>query len=160
MEAVDLLHRAEAAGLRVSHNGDSLVVRGPRSVASLSLVEELRQHKDGLLAYLRGEGQSTVAFEDSLPLGAVPLLDRLRKGIQWLTTTHKELMATEVLHTRQEALFLKALDEWDRLEAQLRTVFPQYQMCVLGPERRCPEEAPVTCRWCADAKTPLGKHDA
>lgn len=148
MEAINLLRRAEAAGLRVSHEGDSLLVRGPKSIASLDLVEEIREHKVVLLAYLRGEGQSTIASKEILPEGTVRLLRRLRTGITWLTTTHQELIATAALHTVQEEHLLEMLDLWDHLEATLRFVYPEYRACVLGHAQRCPDQSPVSCRWC------------
>ncbi|HVA03481.1 MAG TPA: hypothetical protein VMU64_06985 [Acidimicrobiales bacterium] len=50
MGPLDLLHRAQEAGLRLAVHGDRIVVTGPESAAAL--VEELKAHKPELLALL------------------------------------------------------------------------------------------------------------
>lgn len=54
MDALDLLTNAYAAGLTVHvDDGDRLLVRGPRSAASV--VEQIRQHKADMLAVLKAQ---------------------------------------------------------------------------------------------------------
>jgi hypothetical protein len=50
VDVVSLLERAAAAGLKVSREGDRLVVRGPKSAESLA--KELLRHKPAVIAAL------------------------------------------------------------------------------------------------------------
>lgn len=61
MEGLDLLQRAQAAGLDVSVDGDTLVIRGPRSADALA--HRLLAHKADLLTLLAPQGVSP----DGLP---------------------------------------------------------------------------------------------
>ncbi len=65
MDVLNLLRQARAAGLRVSHDGDRLDVRGP--VERSYFAEELGQHKAEVLAALRAEAaqqNSVLAHQD------------------------------------------------------------------------------------------------
>jgi len=52
MDIVALLRRAQAVGLKVWVHGESLEIEGIPSQNALALVEELRHHKQELLAFL------------------------------------------------------------------------------------------------------------
>ena len=52
MDIMTLLQRARAVGLKVRADGDSLKIEGIPSPDALALVEELRHHKQELLAFL------------------------------------------------------------------------------------------------------------
>jgi hypothetical protein len=60
MDAVGLLERAEAAGLKVTTNGDKLVVRGPRSAEALAL--ELIKNKPEVIEVLRTPSPFDIPF--------------------------------------------------------------------------------------------------
>jgi hypothetical protein len=55
MDAVSLLEEARAAGLEVRTEGDQLVVRGPKRLATLAL--RVLDHKPAILAILEDVGE-------------------------------------------------------------------------------------------------------
>ena len=50
MDCIELLKRAEQAGLKVTQEGDRLKIRGPRSASAIA--EELVANKDAVLEAL------------------------------------------------------------------------------------------------------------
>ena len=100
MEGLDLLLRAQAAGLDVSVDGDSLVIRGPRSADALAL--SLLAHKADLLTLLARQD----ANPDGLPafhrdlfttvrdtMGAGAALDLLPSLVLGARLTNAEIAA-------------------------------------------------------------------
>ena len=73
-----LLREAEAAGLRISVEGEVLRVRGPKAGASVA--EQLAAHKPEVLALLTSEKEQAIqrrmdAFRAQIPeRGAIPFL--------------------------------------------------------------------------------------
>ena len=73
MEGLDLLQRAQAAGLDMSVDGATLVIRGPRSADALA--RELLTHKGHLLTLLARQDASP----DGLPAFHRDLLTTVRE---------------------------------------------------------------------------------
>ena len=83
-----------------------------------------------------------------LPKGGALLLQRLRKGVEWLTEIHNRLLESGERYTALEDRFLEGIDRFDALDYQLRFVYPEYEVCIFGPDHRCPDDSPVSCRAC------------
>ena len=130
MDVSAVLDRLTALGVTVDVDGDELVLR-PGSLVPDLMLEEVRTVKPELLAYLQ-------------------LLERLRRGTEWLTTVNAELLALPDagVGSGQEREFCHGLELWDHLEKLLRLVYPDYTDCILGPGHRCPAAAPVRCAAC------------
>ena len=109
--------------------GEDNLRLSPGSAVPPDLVEAVGAHKQGIIAVSR-------------------LLERLRMGIGWLTETHLGLLEEREIYQGMEGRFVKALDGWDALDAELREGHG-YQGCVMGPAGRCPDDSPVSCRGCA-----------
>lgn len=138
MDGISLLEEAAGAGLKVRRDGNTLVIRGPRSAERLA--KRLLEHKPEVLNLLE---------HPELPAGAVRLLERLRKGIEWLMVTWQRLSEAQDIEERMREHYLRALDTWDGLEAMLRFTYPEYRGCVLGRGQHCPPQSPISCRACA-----------
>lgn len=83
MEGLGLLDRARAAGLRVSADGDMLVIRGPRSADGLA--RELLEHKGEILALLRYHQMGPSGDGQPPPLGRPPRSrEELARLVDWL----------------------------------------------------------------------------
>ena len=84
------------------------------------------------------------------------LLQRLRRGSEWLTTSNSHLfsMPHAGVDTAEERRFCEGLALWDELEHELRSTYPDYSVCILGPGLRCPAAAPVRCQACASTTEP------
>ena len=78
------------------------------------------------------------------------LLQRLRRGTEWLTTSNSHLfsMPRAGVGTGEERRFCEGLALWDELEHELRSAFPDHNGCILGAGQRCPAAAPVRCAAC------------
>lgn len=76
------------------------------------------------------------------------LLSRLQAGSQWLTAQH-QAWPEDQPDTASDERFSVALAAWDEMERPLRLVFG-YEACVFGPDRRCLDDAPVICDFCAE----------
>jgi hypothetical protein len=92
-------------------------------------------------------------FNEIIPFEPNPvadhLLSRLQAGSKWLTAQHKAWLEGNP-DSASDARFSTALDAWAELKRSLRAVFG-YEGCVFGPDRRCPEDAPVLCDFCVDS---------
>jgi hypothetical protein len=73
------------------------------------------------------------------------LLARLQAGSRWLTDQH--LAWVEGKGAASDERFSAALEAWDLMERLLREVYG-YDGCIFGPDRRCPDDAPVICDFC------------
>lgn len=76
------------------------------------------------------------------------LLNRLRAGSQWLTAQHLAWLEGSP-DAGSDERFSVALAAWTEMERSLRLVFG-YEGCVFGPDRRCPDDAPVICDFCME----------
>lgn len=78
------------------------------------------------------------------------LLTRLKKGVAWLTDAQERLLAMERVGrgTELETQFLDAIALWDSLDMALWNIYPEFQGCVLAPNK-CLSDAPIRCRGCA-----------
>lgn len=75
------------------------------------------------------------------------LVNRLRKGHQWLMTEYQKQM-DDAPDAATTGLFGKALATWGELEQTLRVVH-SYEGCIFGEGQRCPDNAPMVCDTCA-----------
>ena len=77
------------------------------------------------------------------------ILDRLQRGQDWLTQTHRKLLAMPDLGigSDMEQRFLAGLDLFDDLDHKLRAEWG-FRGCIQGQGQQCPSEAPVRCRGC------------
>jgi hypothetical protein len=100
----------------------------------------------------RNMGLDPTKENEKSPVLANPLvdhlLDRLRKGLEWLTAQHQAWDNGDPDATSDKA-FSAALAAWTEMEQSLRAVF-DLEGCVLGPDQQCPEDAPVRCDACCD----------
>ena len=134
MDTPTLVGNLDALGFKLRIDGDLLLVE-PGSRLTDALAQEIRVHKPAIIEY------------------QADLTDRLRKGIDWLSSTSAELLAmTEPnagVGSWVEALFVESLDLWDRLERQLRAVYG-FPGCVMdsGEGQQCPDRSPVRCLAC------------
>jgi hypothetical protein len=76
------------------------------------------------------------------------LLSRLQNGSRWLSAQHLAWLEGNPDAASDER-FSVALAAWGELERSLRLVFG-YDGCACGPDRRCPEDAPVICDFCME----------
>ena len=74
------------------------------------------------------------------------LLSRLRAGSDWLAVHHVAWLRNSP-HAADDERFSVALAAWSEMERSLRLVWG-YEGCILGPDRSCPPESPVTCDSC------------
>ena len=83
------------------------------------------------------------------------LLQRLRRGSEWLITSNSHLfsMLRAGVDTAEERRFCEGLALWDELEHELRSTFPDHTGCILGAGPRCPAAAPVRCAACVGSAT-------
>jgi hypothetical protein len=139
MQAIEILDAFRKLEITARVNGDKLVVE-PGSKLPPELVAEVRQHKSELMTLL------SPPYPE-----ASRLLSRLRAGGKWLTSQHKAWLEGKRTAVSDER-FSAALEAWDLMERSLRMVFG-YEGCVFGPDRRCPEAAPVVCDFCAKDKS-------
>ena len=77
------------------------------------------------------------------------LLQRLMAGIRWMEHQHRAWLNGQP-GAETDKRFSVVLEGWDLLEKKLRQEYG-YEGCVLGPDQRCPEEAPVRCDSCVAA---------
>ena len=78
-------------------------------------------------------------------------LARLRKGQRWLDEQFSLWLADDDSGVSDD-LFMKMLDEWDRLERELRSLWA-LEGCV--NEIGCPDDGVVRCLECASARLAL-----
>ena len=82
-----------------------------------------------------------------MPEAEVPLdglLERLRRGSEWLAMRNEQLCEADVTYDRQ---FDDLLHMWDELESALRVVH-NFQHCIFGEGLRCPDDNVITCAAC------------
>ena len=137
----ELVREARDLGAEFRLEGDSITVESPSGLPR-GLMAELRAHKPEVRRHLG--------------IGHGLLLERLRRGTEWLTTVNGELLALPDagVGSEQEGRFCEGLELWDHLEKLLRFVYPDYTSCILGPGQRCPAAAPVRCQACASTPEP------
>ena len=75
-EADEVVQRLEAQGVRLSLNGERLVVDGPVEVLTEAKLAELRLRRLDLIAYLRGDRSRGIR--------------RLEGGVAWIPKPHCE----------------------------------------------------------------------
>ena len=140
----ELVREARDLGAEFRVAGDEIMVKAPTRLPR-GLMAELRARKPEVRRHL-GIGQGL-------------LLERLRRGTEWLVIVNAELLALPDagVSSEQERQFCEGLELWDRLEKLLRFVYPDYTDCILGPGQRCPAAAPVRCAACvaATAEEPI-----
>ena len=132
----ELVREARDLGAEFRVAGNAITVKSPARLPR-GLMAELRAHKPEVRKHLG--------------IGRGLLLERLRRGTEWLTTVNAELLALldAGVGSEQERQFCEGLALWDHLETLLRFVYPDYSACILGSEQRCPAAAPVRCAACA-----------
>ena len=149
MDGVELLKRAEEAGLIVTCVGDNLGIHGPKSAENI--VREITAHKSEVMAILR---DGTLA-----PVKAGELRARLRKGIDWFVAVDPKLWDENdypvaggsrlPIGWNGSALETKMMDQllkWLELERLLRTLY-EYKGCIYD-SGECPDDSPVKCSGC------------
>ena len=131
----ELVREAQDLGAQFRVAGDEIMVKAPTRLPR-GLMAELRAHKPEVRRHLG--------------IGRGLLLERLRRGTEWLTIVNAELLALPDagVGSEQERQFCEGLALWDHLEKLLRFVYPNYITCILGPGQRCPAAAPVRCAAC------------
>lgn len=136
----ELVREAQDLGAQFRVAGDEIMVRAPTRLPR-GLMAELRARKPEVRKHLVGRGL---------------LLERLRRGTEWLTIVNSELLALPDagVGSEQEGRFCEGLELWDHLEKLLRFVYPNFITCILGPGQRCPAAAPVRCQACASTTEP------
>ena len=139
-ELVELVESLEA---RVWVDGDRLELNTPTDFPD-NLIEDLRRHKQAVITSLATE---------RLPTGASRLLQRLRKGHQWLSETQLRLLDERDVYEGMEERFLYGIDLWDNMDSLLRQLYG-YKGCVMGSVGRCPDDSPISCRGCAGRSSP------
>jgi hypothetical protein len=75
------------------------------------------------------------------------LLRRLVNGQKWLTL-ELEKWATDNQNAASDTNLQKTIDGWVAMEIQLREQHG-YRGCIHGEGRRCPENVPAVCNFCA-----------
>ena len=132
----ELVREARDLGAEFRVDGDAITVKAPAPLPP-GLMAQLRAHKPEVRKHLG--------------IGRGLLLERLRRGTEWLTTVNAELLALPDVGvgSEQERQFCEGLELWDHLEKLLRFVYPDYTDCILGLGQRCPAAAPVRCAACA-----------
>ena len=137
----ELVRKARDLGAEFRVDGDEIMVESPAQLP-LGLMAELRAHKPEVRKHLG--------------IGRGLLLERLRRGTEWLNVVNAELLALPDagVGSEQERQFCEGLELWDHLEKLLRFVYPDYPDCILGPGQRCPAAAPVRCQACASTTEP------
>jgi len=155
MDAADVLEKLVSLGVSVTPTERNTLWLEPASAIPPDLVEEVRRHKLAIIAHLRQEPDTQLAdsytVKDSR--GLANTLRRLHKGMEWLTEVDKRLRAIQDRDKRLVARFLEALDLWDNLDKMVRELY-HFEGCVLGPGQRCPDDAPVACRYCGSRNRP------
>jgi len=86
---------------------------------------------------------------EALSESALLLMERLRKGGQWLTEQHCRWLREDPIASADDK-FGHALASWTELEQVFRCT--GYEGCIFGPDQRCPEDAPLTCDCCVGVK--------
>ena len=81
------------------------------------------------------------------------LLNRLRQGMQWLYKMERLSRQQGYSDEALEQRILRGIERWDDLERMVGGLY-EYEVCVMGPGRRCPVDAPVGCIYCADRSVP------
>ncbi len=150
MNAQAIMERARMLGVTLTVAGDRIRY-APKSGTPAEFVEQLREHKSELLAYLAAAERPPAAADHADCQER--LLARLRNGQQWLTEVHLKLLKEREVYEGMETKFLEALEVWQGLEGLLRGVYG-YPCCVMGPGRRCREEAVMICRACVQPGKP------
>lgn len=140
MVGIELLKRAEEAGLTVTCVGDSLRIRGPKSAEAI--VQELSANKSEVIAAIK-DGTLT-------PAPASELRARLRKGIEWFLAVDPKLWDENDYpvydHRKLEIKMMEQTLKWLELERLLRNLY-EYEGCIFDG-RTCPVESPVRCTAC------------
>lgn len=127
----DVLQQARSAGFSLGLGKDgSLTVRGPTSKPEI--VEALKEHKQEII--------------ESLSRPPAPQLQRLRKGMEWLSAAWDRAQADS--SQKLSIALTKNLHMWADLDDALRHLYPGWDECPLDG---CSEDQPVVCRRCADA---------
>jgi hypothetical protein len=127
----DVLQQARSAGFRLGVGADgSLTVEGPTSKPEI--IEVIKAHKDAIIASL------------STPPEAQ--LQRLRKGMDWLSTAWERAQLDS--SQKLSLALVKNLHRWADLDGSLRYLYPGWTECPLDG---CSEDQPVVCGRCADA---------
>jgi hypothetical protein len=72
----------------------------------------------------------------------------LQAGSAWLTEAHLAWL-DEKTGTANDEKFSVALAAWTEMEQVLRSVF-NFEGCIHGPDRHCPDAAPVRCDFCKE----------
>ena len=134
----ELVREAQDLGAQFRVAGDEIMVKAPVRLPR-GLMAELRARKPEVRRHL-GIGQGL-------------LLERLRRGTEWLVIVNVDLLALPDagVGSEQERQFSEGLELWDHLEKLLRFVYRDYDACILGAGQRCPAAAPVRCTACAAA---------
>ena len=132
----ELVREARDLGAEFRVDGDSITVESPARLPR-GLMAELRAHKPEVRRHLG--------------IGRGLLLERLRRGSEWLTDVNASLLSMPGagVGSEQESLFCDGLARWDHLEKLLRFTYPDYTACILGPGQRCPAAATARCSVCA-----------
>lgn len=149
MNAVDVLSRLSALGVEVTPRPNGKLWLEPASVIPPDLGDLVRTHKPAILTLLQGTDVAVPRIE-----AQSRLLNRLRAGITWLTAAHESLCRMEdnlalagEQYERLRVKFLAALDAWDGMDKMVRELYG-FKGCVTGAGQRCPDSAPVGCRYC------------
>ena len=145
MSAVNLLERLSDQGRRISVDGADLRVRGPVTVLTLELADELRRLEPDLIETLTSKRDGTplqrIAYEAQ---DKRPVADLWAKFVElqtWLTVHCDEHMTAEPFGMPE---WISALMEFDFVErGQLPGIFHYAGWFHDGGQ--CPDDVPV-CR--------------
>jgi hypothetical protein len=100
---------------------------------------------NGCLTYTRSLQPAVEVSPTNLPLH--DLLSKLKNGQRWLREQYEHWFNQSPGAVTDE-LYLERLDIWDVSEKRLRRTYPEYQACIWGQGKRCPDDAPVSCSHC------------
>jgi hypothetical protein len=159
MTPIELLADLQSKGISLAVSRDKLKYRGKEAALTPALLNSLKESRAELIALLSGSNAAPINPADcprsSAKGSAKPnavsdnLIARLQAGSHWLTDQH--LAWVEGKSAASDERFSVALAAWGEMERSLRMVFG-HEGCVFGPDRRCPEDAPVVCDFCAKVK--------
>lgn len=148
MSAVNLLERHSDQEGRISVDGADLHVRGPVTVITLELADELRRLKpepiEPLIPKRDGTPLQRIAYEARDKRFISDLRARLVGLRTWLTVHFDEHMTAEPFGMPE---WISALTEFDLVErAQFRGIF--HYAGWLHNGGRCSGDVPVCCTAC------------
>ena len=138
MNAIGVMEALDRLGVSVQLDGADLVLI-PGSKVPLDLVAAVRECKPAIVAAL---SRRRVPRDT----GLAPLLQRLRRGQQWLSQRYDAYMDG----AECEGPFVASMVAWDTLERLLRRLYG-YQGCI-SETGACDSGAPVWCAACAEAR--------